>query len=144
MAAMMVTGFWAVRRRGCHKWPEVEAKILSSEIREPHVAGFEDPGPSSSFALECEARCAISWTDSSGKKHLSEYGVPESSPLFQLYEGQTVTIRCDPARPDDFYLRGAAVWHWAEATRWKIRLIAALVTALMCAVVIYRLYIKHH
>jgi gamma-glutamylcyclotransferase (GGCT)/AIG2-like uncharacterized protein YtfP len=131
------------RLRGSDKWPKVEAKILSSEIREPLAADF-DLGPSSSFDLECENRCTISWTDTSGREHISEYGVPESSPLFELYDGQTVTIRYDPADPDDFYLREAAIAQLANAVRWKIWLIGALATTLMFMWYTYRLFIKQH
>ena len=138
---MLIANWW--RLRGCDKWPQVEAKILSSELREPFAADF-DLGPSSSSDDECESMCTISWTDASGKEHISEYAVLESSPLFQLYDGQTVTIRYNPANPDDFYLREAAVSQVANALRRKIRLSAALATALMCAVAVYYLFIKHH
>jgi len=142
MAAMIVTGFWAARRHRCDKWPEAEAKILSSEIREPLAADF-DLAPSSSLDLECESSCAISWIDSSGKEHTSEYGVPEYSPLFQLYDGQTVTIRYNPSNPDEFYLREAAISHLSNRLHYAIRWIGLLGFALSLLLWAFLLFKKH-
>jgi len=139
---MMVTRFWAARRLGCHKWPEAEATILSSELREPLAADF-DLGPSSSFDLECESKCVISWIDSSGKEHKSEFGVPESSPLFQLYDGQTVPIRYNPSNPDEFYLREAAISHLSNRLHYAIRWIGLFGFALAVAAWAFLLFKKH-
>ena len=45
----------------------------------------------------------ITWLDARGEKHQSKFTVDEVSPLYQLVDGQTFTIRYDPAHPERFY-----------------------------------------
>jgi hypothetical protein len=47
----------------------------------------------------------LTWSDRRGEKQYADFTVPDDSPVYQPAGGQTVTIRCAPARPDRFYDR---------------------------------------
>jgi hypothetical protein len=104
MGAIMLTENWE-RLRGYDKWIQTEATILSSELTEPD-AGLERNEKRSNLGspFQWHSTCTIGWTDVSGISHKGSYTVPELSPLFQLYQGQTVPIRYNPACPGEYYL----------------------------------------
>lgn len=106
----MHTGIW-LRLRGYDKWIQTEAKILSSELTEPD-AGLERNEKRSNLGspLQWHSTCTIGWTDTSGISHTGSYTISELSPLFQLYDGQTVPIRYNPASPEEFYLRELSIY----------------------------------
>jgi len=102
----MLLEFWE-RLRGYDKWIETAATINSSDLAEVEIGKarmtrFSDWEPID----EWQSKCQLAWTDASRASHTATYAVAEDSPLFQLYDGQTVAIRYNPARPDQFYLRG--------------------------------------
>lgn len=95
------------RLRGYDKWIPTEAKILSSKLTEPE-AGLrrsERSGTQNSRdQWQWHSTCMIGWKDASDSFHTAFYSVSEISPLFQFYEGQTVSIRYNPVNPGEFYL----------------------------------------
>lgn len=116
----MLIELWE-RLRGYDKWIPVEARIQSSTLSEEQIGeihsrytGEYEP------VYEWESENVLTWTDKSGQEHSASYKVNEDSPLFQLYDGQTVTIRYNPANPDEFYLRGLASSHAATFFGGKI------------------------
>jgi hypothetical protein len=105
----MLIEIWE-RLCGYDKWVQVEATVVSSELIEPMIksscnGSFFNKHPIKNPFVVWLSRCAIRWTDTSGGSHTANYSVSESSGLFLLYEGQTVSIRCNPANPEEFYNR---------------------------------------
>jgi hypothetical protein len=105
----MLIELWE-RLRGFDKWTQTQAKIKSSNLAEVEIGKIPTSilGSWGSFEaiVEWQSTCLVTWTEASGKSHEAEFKVAENSPLFQLYDGQTVTIRYNPANPDQFHLRG--------------------------------------
>jgi hypothetical protein len=106
MRVIMLIELWK-RPRGYDKWIQTEAKILSSELTEPE-AGLTRSERSGTQnlrdQLQWHSTCVIGWKDAADSFHTASYSVSEISPLFQLYEGQTVSIRYNPVNPSEFYL----------------------------------------
>ena len=96
----MLIEIWE-RLRGYDKWIQTEAKIESSNLEE--IKHYDRYGNQmeSSWASDDE----VVWTDKMGQKQSAEFKVPEDSPIYQLLDGETVTIRYNPARPEEFYYR---------------------------------------
>jgi hypothetical protein len=82
----MLIEIWE-RLRGYDKWTQTEATILSSDL------------------VGQVSKNVIGWTDVSGKSHTAKYSVFSGSRLYQLYDGQTVTIRYNQANPAEYYFR---------------------------------------
>ena len=95
----MLIDLWE-RFRGFDRWSVTEATIVSSEtIRRK----FGLPGPrrpQSRFSTDL-----LVWKDCLGNPHLAPFVHEETSPLYQLLEGETIAIRFDPSRPNHFYHR---------------------------------------
>jgi hypothetical protein len=69
---------------------------------------------------EWQSTCGITWKDASGNLHSAKYKVAENSPLFQLYDGQSLTIRYNPKNPDQFYQRDVAKSNMISTLLWKV------------------------
>lgn len=95
----MLIEIWE-RLRGYCKWVQVEATIESSNMEEtPH---FDQSGHVSySYASSDN----LVWTDRQGQRRSAYISIPDDSPLYQFIGGETVSIRYDPAKPDQFYFR---------------------------------------
>lgn len=111
----MLIELWE-RLRGYDKWIQTEATIKSSKLVKmqpgwPWKTGHKSQNPDGGW----QSNCVISWTDALGSSHTGRYWVSERSRLFQRYDGQTVGIRYDPAKPGEYYLR--------ELSRQKARFI---------------------
>jgi hypothetical protein len=120
------------RLRGYDKWIETEAKIESSDLSEAEVASFRDRYGNDPKDYEWESTCWIRWTGADGKEHKNFYEVWEDSPLYQLYDGQSITIRYNPADAEQFYIRGVLKSQIVTTLKWKI-LPAAVVVAFAVA-----------
>jgi len=102
----MLIEIWE-RLRGYDKWIQTEATIKSSNLAEVEIGRILNGRWFNSDPVdEWKSSCMLTWVDNSGNPHENEFEVAEDSPLFQLYDGQTVTIRYNPTNPDQFYLRG--------------------------------------
>jgi hypothetical protein len=88
----VLTGFWE-RLRGLDKWTSTEATVESCKVRESHFGATQSV-------------CKISWRDNQGSPQSGKFKVDEESPLFQLIEGDKVSIRFNPQRPAQFHLSG--------------------------------------
>jgi hypothetical protein len=130
----MLIEIWE-RLRGYNKWIQTEATILSSVLAEP-AAGLprsERTGKLRSL-LQWQSTCVIGWTDTSGRAHTASYAVDEHSRLFQLYDGQTISIRYNLACPGEYYLR--------ELCRYKA--ISTLIRIILIAwFALYLLWLAH-
>ena|ERR1019366_10273860 len=115
----MLIEIWE-RLRGYDKWVQSLATIRSSTIAQ---VGFGDvgqqPTPEGS-PLGWESTCNICWVDQQGKQHGANFVVDEASPLYQLTDGDTVSIRFNPRSPDEFYLPGLLESTLLRAWKWGL------------------------
>ena len=103
--------------RGYDKWVETQAKVESSKERRELVDHFLPPIKSTGIDYERIVGDVITWVDNRGDRQYATFDVTLDSKLSQLEEGDSVTIRYDPAQPDRFYYRdllrykvNVAVW----------------------------------
>jgi hypothetical protein len=94
----MLIELWE-RLRGYDKWQRIEATVRSSTVAEVEVGHHRDGSP----MMEWQNSCTLVWRGAKGGEQLDDFSVFQSSPLFQLYEGQKVTILCDPADPGRYF-----------------------------------------
>ncbi|HEY6488159.1 MAG: DUF3592 domain-containing protein [Terracidiphilus sp.] len=94
----MLIELWE-RLRGYHKWVRTNAVVCRSGAERIEHSGRYGP------YYTTEAGDVIEWTDPTGEKQYADFNAPESSKLFQLVAGDTVEIRFNPAKPDEFYYR---------------------------------------
>ena len=95
----MLIEIWE-RLRGYDKWVSVEAKVFSAaQIREKLVDGYQ-VSPTSRFSGEL-----LLWKDMEGEPHFGPFVTQETSPLYQLLEGESIAIYYNPAKPDRYYCR---------------------------------------
>jgi hypothetical protein len=117
----MLIEIWE-RLRGYDKWLQAEATIESSKVEEQPITNRS--GAVMDYAYS--SGDVLTWTDGNGEKQYADFSVPEESPLFQLIGGETVTIRYNPAKPEEFYYR--------ELLRTKVH--SAFKTTLICGLII--------
>jgi len=121
MKAMMLIEIWE-RLRGYDKWVETTAKIESSEVTKTPIANRW--GEVVDYAYD--AGDVITWVDNRGESQYATFDVAEGSKLYQLVDGESVTIRYDPAQPDRFYCRDLLNYQVKVAVRTTL---GALVVA---------------
>jgi len=116
----MLIEIWE-RLRGYDKWIETDATVESSE-----AANYQLHGRDLSSSED-----VIVWTDAGGEKHRAPFRVQADSPLFQLVQGSTISIRYNPADPEEYYFR--------ELLQTRVRkvLSTVAVAALMIAALIF-------
>jgi hypothetical protein len=125
----MLIEIWE-RLRGYHKWTESQATIESANVEKTAITGSADPVRYTSASAN-----TLAWNDQTGQKHSAKFVLSEDSPLFSLKQGDAVTIRYNPARPDRFYVRDLF------RTRVKTFLVKVLAgTCLALTVIVYILY----
>ncbi len=121
MKNIMLIEIWE-RWRGYDKWVQTEAKIESSEIHETDVKNQYGQ----TIVKNYDAGDLITWLDARGEKHRSKFSVGEESPLYQLVDGQTFTIRYDPERPERFY-HPDLLRYRAKVAAWAILVLLGIV-----------------
>ena len=111
MICAMLAESWE-RLRGYDKWPTTKAIVSSSDPEAVDWRPYQDPlsdvlfGPARPLKVDESSGYFFFWNDASGKPHKSRYFyVLSGSPLFQLIDGEVITIRYNPANPDEFYFR---------------------------------------
>lgn len=118
----MLIEIWE-RMRGYDKWVQTEATINSSNVEKTeHV----DRAGNTSYTWA--SGDGLVWVDLQGQQHGADFRVDDESPLYQLVGGESVTIRYNPAKPDEYYFR--------ELLRSRVRRLfqLALYTAIFVAV----------
>jgi hypothetical protein len=98
LGANMLVELWE-RVRGYDKWVRTNAVVCRSGTERIEHSGRYGP------YYTTEAGDVIEWTDPNGEKQYADFNVPEGSKMFQLVAGDTVEIRFNPAKPDEFYYR---------------------------------------
>jgi hypothetical protein len=85
---------------GYDKWIETDATIASSSLEE-----VRRKERSWGTYVNYGSADVLIWTDANGREHRAFFRVPQSSPVYKLLGGDTIPIRYNPARPDQFYMR---------------------------------------
>src|ERR1035441_8704782 len=103
----MLIEFWE-SLCGYDKWTPTEATVESSNYSDRVVTyGYNTQSVDGLTRPETttvnQSTSVITWTDESGKLYRSQYTVTKPSPLFEMYGGEKVPIRYNPANPSDFY-----------------------------------------
>lgn len=119
MNAIMLIEVWE-RLRGYDKLVQTEATIKSSHD-EVVVAATRSGKPIYGWQGNEE----ISWVDKDGVQQCEPLAVSESSPVFKMYDGNSLVIRYNPGSPDDFYVR--------EQLRYRVNLGVKVLLALLIA-----------
>jgi hypothetical protein len=81
--------------RGYDKWVQTEATVESSRTKSV---------PTRHGKLR-ESDDVLLWTDGGGERHRAFFEINETSPLYQLIQDSKITIRYNPADPEQYYLR---------------------------------------
>jgi hypothetical protein len=101
----MLIEIWE-RLRGYDMWIQTEATIQSSEMIGLKAGWFRDIETTNTREIQqWRVKCVVSWTNLSSKLYTVKYSVPDSSRLFQLFEGEKVTIHYNPDNPNEYYFR---------------------------------------
>jgi hypothetical protein len=93
----MLIELWE-KLRGYDKWPETEATIISGE-RVRRALRMHDP------KLTQVSADMLVWKDQYARKQYGPFVTYDTSPLYQLLEGQTILIRYSPVQPNRYYSR---------------------------------------
>jgi hypothetical protein len=95
----MLIELWE-RLRGYDKWVETDATIESSDVERTDYVDRAG-NVSHTWASGDE----VVWTDAHGKRESAKFKVDDESPLYQLVGGETVKIRYNPSKPEQYYFR---------------------------------------
>jgi hypothetical protein len=130
----MLVEVWE-RLCGYHKWTPTTATVLSSALAGVGLSGtVEGELQSDKIVVSWESHCRIVWKDQQGAEHTAVFEVDEESPLYQLCDGDSVDIRFNPQKPDDYYLPGLLQARLVGA--WKFGLFAATIVLVCIACVL--------
>jgi hypothetical protein len=111
----MLIEIWE-RLRGYDKWIQVDARVESSNLQE--IKNYDRSGNQIESSWESEDE--IVWTDNMGQEQRADFNVPDDSPIYQLVGGETVTIRYNPAKPEEFYYRELLRTRVHTAFKWTL------------------------
>lgn len=105
----MLIEFWE-SLCGYDKWTPTEATVESSnysdrEVTYAYDSQSADGLPRPETTTVNLSTSVITWKDGSGNLYRSQYTVTKPSPLYEMYGGEKLQIRYNPANPRDFYLR---------------------------------------
>jgi hypothetical protein len=119
----MLIEIWE-RLRGYDKWAEADAKIESSDVEQTPYTNRDG-----SVSYTWASGDQIAWIDSRGEKQCADFTVDDESPLYQLVGGETVKIRYNPAKPEQYYFRDllrSRVRRFFQLTFYTILFLAVL------------------
>ena len=118
---------------GYDKWMPAIAIVESTELsRVGEINKSKSP-----VALGWESVCKIKWSDQNQIERTAVFQAYEESPLYQLVEGNTVTIRFNPANPSEYYLPGLIESGLIRG--WKITIYAVMLIVLGIGFIVFLL-----
>jgi hypothetical protein len=99
MRTDMLIELWE-RLRGYHKWPQAEATV--EFVKQEHTY-HDSAGKELHYSYTTGDR--LVWVDSGGEKRSAPFTPPGKGkdPKFQFAEGETATIRYNPANPEQYF-----------------------------------------
>lgn len=95
----MLIELWE-RLRGYDKWADTEARVVSFDTYRRLFGAGAKTRPTSRMSSDL-----LTWKDGKGARRYSGFINFDTSPLYQLLDGNKITIRYDPAKPDRYYNR---------------------------------------
>jgi hypothetical protein len=95
----MLIKFWE-RLRGSDRWIETTANFTTANLEKTTHVDKSGNVSSTWGSLD-----TIAWTDRFGTEHSADFRVPDSSPIYQMIDGDKATIRYDPTNPERYYYR---------------------------------------
>jgi len=131
----MLIEIWE-RLRGYDKWVETAAKIESSEVEKTPITDRSGRVVDYSY----DSGDMLTWTDRQGEKQYADFTVPDDSPLYQLVGGESVTIRYNPARPEQYYFR--ELLRTRVHTTFKATLLLLFLLAVLGGIVVFSVTTK--
>jgi hypothetical protein len=102
MTGIMLIEIWELLR-GYHRWSLAEATV--EYVKEEHVY-HDSGGKELHYSYTTGER--LVWKDARGEKCTAPLKPPGKNPKYQFAEGETATIRYNPAMPDQYYFRKLA------------------------------------
>jgi hypothetical protein len=127
----MLIEFWE-RLRGYDKWTETAATVQSSTLDNFRFGSESEKQAGRGQPLVWQSVCKIEWKDHHDNQFTATFEAFEESPLYQLRAGDTVTIRFNPQRPAEFYLRGLLKSDLAYS--WKIGVYTIMLVLVFVAI----------
>ena len=76
-----------------------------------------------------QSTSVITWNDESGNLYRSQYTVTKPSPLFEMYGGEKLPIRYNPANPRDFCIRELRQGEMSSTLKKALSVILAIAAA---------------
>jgi hypothetical protein len=119
----MLIEIWE-RLHGYNNWTPTIATVQSSTLTPVRFGDATVERGGNGQAIAWESMCKIAWDDQHRIRHTAEFEVFEESPLYQLTDRDTVSIRFNPNKPGEFYLPGLLQSKLAWA--WKLGIWAIL------------------
>lgn len=101
--------------RGYRNWTPAMATVESSTLSPISIGEG-----AAKQSVAWQSVCKIAWLDQHGVPRTAEFEVFEESPLYQLCDGETIEIRFNPNKPDQFYLPGLVQSKLAKASKLTI------------------------
>jgi len=108
----MIIELWE-RLLGYDKWPETSARFETADLEK--TAHTDRAG---NVSYTWASQDTIIWIDRLGSTHRASFRVPDDSPIYQMIDGDTVTIRYNPAKPDHYYYRELLKTRIATAVKY--------------------------
>jgi hypothetical protein len=130
----MLIELWE-RLRGYDKWIEAEAKIVSYETLRRRLPAPQPKPISGSVSGDL-----LTWKDQHGARHYGTFINHETSPLYQLLEGEKTRILYNPANPDRYY-------HRQYFLHWVALIVKGVAILVVCGgFIVWRIWtiIAHH
>lgn len=115
--------------RGYRNWTPTNATVISSTL-----SGIEFGENVAKHPVAWQSVCKIVWQDQDRVPHKAEFKVFEESPLYQLCDGDSVDIRFNPTKPDQFYLPGPIQSRLWKA--WKVNIFAVLIILFLIGIAV--------
>jgi hypothetical protein len=129
----MLIEIWE-RLHGYNKWTPTLATVESSTLT-PIRFGDDTAGKDGKGrAIAWQSMCKIAWDDQDRTRHTAEFEVFEESALYQLTGGDTVTIRFNPNKPEEFHLPGLLQSRLGKLWKMGIWVVLAILTAVLFVV----------
>jgi hypothetical protein len=120
--------------RGYDKWTPTVATVQSSTLTPVQFGDVKEGKDGNEQAIAWQSVCKIVWEDRHCIQHTAEFELFEESPLYQLTDRDTVSIRFNPNKPAEFYLPGLLQSRLART--WKLGIWAVLAILVFIGVVV--------
>lgn len=120
--------------RGYNKWIPTSATVQSSALSADAFGTSSGDRSKSERVVAWQSTCRIVWQDQQHNQHSGTFEAFEESPLYQLCDGDKVSIRFNPDKPAQFYLPGLLQSKLART--WKLAVFAVLALVVLIGLIV--------